>query len=65
MYQVCIATPSDVYGPSAWHSIATGRTLALAMERARVRLDTYGPMNPGRIFYRRSDDGARYPLISV
>lgn len=65
MYQVCIATPSATHGPSAWHSIATGRTLALAMDRARIRIDTYGRINPGQLFYRRSNDGARHPLISA
>lgn len=65
MYQVCIATPSATHGPSAWHSIATGITLALAMERARVRLDTYGRINPGQLFYRRANDGSRFPLIGA
>lgn len=63
MYQICIATPSPVHGPSSWHSIATGRTLAGALARARARLDTYGRINPGNLFYRRPNDGARYPLI--
>lgn len=63
MIQICIATPSATHGPSAWHSIATGRTLALALARARARLESYGRINPGQLFYRRAGDGARHPLI--
>ena len=50
MYQVCIAT---------------GRTLATAIERARIRLDTYGRINPGQLFYRRPNDGSRFPLLGA
>lgn len=63
MYQVCIATPSSFHGPSSWHSVASGRTLSSAIAKARARLETYGKINPGSLFYRRPNDGARYPLI--
>lgn len=65
MYTVYISTPSAVHGPTDAHSVATGRTLSIALARARARLDTYGPMNPGRIFYRRPNDGVMYPLIGA
>lgn len=65
MFQICIAIPSATHGPSAWHSIATGRTLALALARARARLETYGRINPGQLFYRRPDDGTRHSLIGA
>jgi hypothetical protein len=65
MFQLCIAIPSAMHGPSAWHSVATGRTLAQALARARARLDAYGRVNPGHLFYRRADDGARHPLIGA
>ena len=63
MYAICITTPSDLHGPSHCHTVATGRTLALALARARARLDTYGPLSPSRLFYRRPNDGARHALI--
>lgn len=65
MFQICITAPSDLHGSSNSHTVATGRTLAIALERARARLDTYGPLSPGRLFYRRANDGARRPLISA
>lgn len=63
MYTIYITTPSAIYGPTDVHSVATGRTLAIALQRARVRLDTYGPLSPGRLFYCRPGDGTRRPLI--
>lgn len=65
MYTIYLTTPSDVHGPSDVHSLATGRTLAVALQRARVRLDTYGPVSAGRLFYCRPGDGTRRPLIGA
>lgn len=64
MFQICITAPSDLHGPSNSHTVATGRTLGIALARARTSLSTYGPLSPGRLFYRRpGDDGRRHALI--
>lgn len=64
MFTIYITAPSDLHGPTDCHGIGTGRTLAIALQRARVRLDTYGPLSPGRFFFRRGD-GPRQSLIFI
>ena len=62
-YQILFFCGSDLHGPSATHCAGSGRTLALALDRARARLATYGPV--GALYYRHPGDGALYPLITA
>lgn len=62
-YQILFFCGSDLHGPSTTHCAGSGRTLAQALTRARVRLATYGPV--GALYYRRPGDGALHPLISA
>lgn len=62
MYAIFLAVSSDLH-PNDRHLVSEGRTLAIALARARPRLATYGAVvAPGRLFYMKGD-GVRRPLV--
>lgn len=62
-YQIVFFCGSALHGPNMTHCAGSGRTFAQALQRARARLATYGPV--GALYYRRPGDGALYPLIGA
>lgn len=63
MYAIYLSASSDLHGPNNRHLVSEGRTLSIAVARARPRLATYGAVvAPGRLFYAKGD-GMLRPLI--